>query len=195
MRQGENLAGELKVRIMKNDKSEYPGIVETVSRFAGAFVGTLVVGSKEMTKCVKEITKPKRGSKPEPTSKPKAEPKPGIEPTQKLEPEPMPKPMPAPKASTKVAEKPVKSLPEKKISLAVKVKKKATSRQAKIRKKGKKPKNSSRSQKHHPKSKASAETKVTFETPQTQGPTAEAKQSSGRCSGKKSVRLLNQKKV
>jgi len=45
----------------------------------------------------------------------------------------------------------------------------------------------SRSQNRHPKSKASAETKVTVETRLTQGTTAEVKQSSGKSSGKKSV--------
>ena len=125
MSQGENPVPEWKVRIMKNNKTEYPGVVESVSRFAGAFVGTLVVGSKEMVNGIKEITKPKL----------------------ELKPEPMPKPIPKPepKASTKVAEKPVKSLPEKKISPAVKVKKKTTAKQANVKKKVKKPKNSSRS--------------------------------------------------
>ena len=139
MPQGGNLAHEWEVRIMKNDKSEYPGVVEVVSRFAGAFVGILVVGGKEMANCIKEITKPKRESKPEPT--PETESKLQIQPIQKSKPKPEPKPIPKPKASTKVAEKPVKSLPEKKFSPAMKVKKKTTSRQAKVKKKVEKPKN------------------------------------------------------
>lgn len=138
---------------MKNEKLEYVGVVESVSRIAGAFVGTLVVGCKEMASCVKEYTAPK----------------------------------PEPKMSTKVAERPVNSLSEKKISRAVKVKKKTTSRRAKVKKKVEEPKNSSRGQNRHPKSRASAETKITVETPETQGPRAEAKQSSGKSSGKKSV--------
>jgi len=89
---------------MKNEKLEYVGVVESVSRIAGAFVGTLVVGCKEVASCVKDITK----QKPE------------------LKPEPMPQliPKPEPEVSTKVAEKPVNSLSEKKTGAAVKVKKK-----------------------------------------------------------------------
>jgi len=120
---------------MKNNKTEYPGVVESVSRFAGVFVGTLVVGGKEMANYIKEITKPKLESKPEQAPKPKVESKPQIQPIQKTEPEPVPKPMAKPEAPTKVAEKPVESLPEKKISPAVKVKKKTTSRQAEVKRK------------------------------------------------------------
>jgi len=69
---------------MKNDKSEYPGVVEAVSRFVGDFVGTLVVGGKEMANCVKDMTKPKLEPGPEPTPKPEL--KPEVEPMQKLEP-------------------------------------------------------------------------------------------------------------
>ncbi|HIJ52774.1 MAG TPA: hypothetical protein HPP66_06425 [Planctomycetes bacterium] len=138
---------------MKNEKSEYVGVVESVSRIAGAFVGALVVGCKETAIRVKEYTGPK----------------------------------PEPEASTKVSEKPVNSLSEKKTSRAVKVKKKTTSRRAKVKKKVEEPKNSSRGQSRHPRSRASAETKITVETPETQGPRAEAEQSSGNSSGKKSV--------
>ena len=141
MPQGENLAPEWKVRIMKNDKSEYPGVVEVVSRFAGAFVGTLMVGCKEMASCIKDITKPKPQLKPEPI--------------QKLEPESIPKPIPKPRfnVSTKVAEKSVEGLSEKKSSPTAKDKKKTTSRQAKVKKKVEKPKSSTHGQNRHPKSK------------------------------------------
>jgi len=122
MPQGENLAPEWKVKIMKNNKTENPGVVESVSRFAGVFVGTLAIGGKEIANCVKEITKPKLQSKPEPT--PKTESKPQIKPIRKTEPKPEPKPIPEPKAPTKVHEKPVKPLAAKKNSPAVKMKKK-----------------------------------------------------------------------
>ena len=138
---------------MKNDKSEYPGVVEAVSRFAGAFVGTLVVGGNEIANCVKDMTKPK--------------------------------PEPEPKVSTKVAEKSVKSQSEKKSRGTVK--KKTTPKRAKVKKKVKKPKSSTRGQNRHPNSRFSAKTMVYVETPQTQGPRVEAKQSSGKSSGKKSV--------
>jgi len=51
----------------------------------------------------------------------------------------------------------------------------------------KKPKSSTRGQNRHPNSRFSAKTMVYVETPQTQGPRVEAKQSSGKSSGKKSV--------
>ena len=139
MPQGENLAPEWKVRIIKNEKKEYPGVVESVSRFVGVFVGTLAIGGKEIANCIKEITKPKLESKPKPTSESEA--KLQIEPIQKTEPKPKPKPILKPKVPTKVAEKPVKPQAEKKISPAKKMKKKTTSRQAKVKKKVGKSKN------------------------------------------------------
>ena len=172
---------------MKNNKTEYPGVVESVSRFAGVFVGTLVVGGKEIANCVKDMTKPKLEPKPYPTPKPKAELKPEIEPIQKQDSELMPKPIPKPelKVSAKIAEKSVKSPSEKKSSPTVK--KKTTPKRAKVKKKVERPKSLSRGQNRHPKSKASAQTKVIVETPKTQGPTAKAKQSSGKSPNKKSV--------
>jgi len=95
-----------------------------------------------MANYIKEITKPKLQSKHEPTQK--TESKPQIKQIQKTEPKPESKPVPEPKEPIKVAEKPVKSLAEKKISPAVKMKKKTTSRQAKVKKKVGKPKNGKR---------------------------------------------------
>lgn len=141
MPQGENPAPEWKVKIMKNNKTENPGVVESVSRFAGVFVGTLTIGGKEIANYIKEITKPKLQSKPELTPKPKVESKSHIQPMQKTEPELWQKPIPEPKVSTKVAEKSVKPPAEKKISSVKKVKEKTTSRQAKVKKKVGKPKN------------------------------------------------------
>jgi len=138
---------------MENDKSEYPGVVEAVSRLAGAFVGTLVVGGREIGNCVKDMTKP------------------------------LPKPEPEP--STGVSVKSVKSYSEK--QGRVTLKKKTTPRRAKVKKKVKKPDSSTRGQNRHPESGVATETKVIVETPETQGPTAEAEQSSGNRPDKTSV--------
>ena len=139
MPQVEDFAPEWEVRIVKNEKKEYSGVVESVSRFAGVFVGTLAIGGKEITNCIKEITKPRLESRPKPTSE--SEVKLQIEPIEKTEPKPKPKPILKPEAPTKVTEKPVKPQAEEKISPAKKVKKKTTSRQTKVKKKVGKSKN------------------------------------------------------
>lgn len=53
---------------MENDKSAYPGVVEAVSRFAGAFVGTLVVGGREIANCFTDTAKPLPKSEVEPST-------------------------------------------------------------------------------------------------------------------------------
>jgi hypothetical protein len=174
---------------MKNQKSESHRVVEAVSRFMGAFAGTLVFRGKEMANCVKDVTRPKPETKPGQMPKPAAETKPEIEPIQKIELELMTKPIPKPESEvpTKITEKSVKSPSEKKSSPTAKNKKKTTSGQAQVRKKVERPKISSRGQNRNPKSRAYAKTKVAVETPETQGPAAEAKQSSGKSSGRKSI--------
>jgi hypothetical protein len=145
MPQGEKLAPEWKVRIMKNEKTESSGVVESVSRFTGAFVGALLVGGKKMANCINDMTKPKLETKPEQTPKPKAEPKPEIEPVQKLEPMPKPIQKSESKASKKIAEKSVKSPLEKKSRPTAKDKKKITSRHAHVKKKAKAKQSSNKS--------------------------------------------------
>ena len=54
---------------MKNDTSEYTGVVKSVSRFAGSLVGTLMVAGKEVADCVKNTMTAKLKSKPVPSTK------------------------------------------------------------------------------------------------------------------------------
>jgi hypothetical protein len=126
----EKISTEWKVRMMKNEKSENPGVVESVSRFVGACVGSLVVGGKEIANEVKEITKLKSGLKTEPKTKTQAGLKPDVEPIPKHESKA--KPEPKPKMSTRIAEKSAGSPSEKKSISAAK--KTATSKQTKVKK-------------------------------------------------------------
>ena len=54
---------------MDNHKSELLGTVETVSKFAGTLAGKVVVRSKEITDCVKNMMIAKLEPKPEPSTK------------------------------------------------------------------------------------------------------------------------------
>ena len=54
---------------MKNDTSEYTGVVEAVSRFAGGLVGTLVIAGKDVAYFVKNTMTVKLESKPVPSTK------------------------------------------------------------------------------------------------------------------------------
>jgi len=54
---------------MKNDTSEYTGVVKTVSRFAGGLVGTLVVAGKEIAHYVNNTMTAKLESKSVPSTK------------------------------------------------------------------------------------------------------------------------------
>jgi hypothetical protein len=116
--------------MMKNEKSQYPGkVVESVSRFVGACVGTLVIGGKEIANEVREITKPKPGPKTELKSKTKQKLKPdvGTAPVQEHKPESKTK------LSTRTVEESEVSPSQKKSGSAAK--KKTASRQSKVKKK------------------------------------------------------------
>ena len=54
---------------MDNPKSELLGTVETVSKFAGTLAGKVVVRSREISDCVKNMMTAKLEPKPKPSTK------------------------------------------------------------------------------------------------------------------------------